>query len=171
VALVALKKATAAGAVTQQQQSKRRTVKKANANNLQINKGFLFYWQSNQVKFLLKNILNKGELILTDLNSLLLAQASRNKQEVDVAQVLKKVVSIDTNNHSESRDSNTMIINNNTVANATEQAVREDNFSLSLPFSSDNSPIVNQYLKSMSVYNMKKKGFQFFLIILLIINL
>lgn len=106
------------------------------------NKIFLI-WQDKEVKILLNNIIEKGDSLIKQLNSLIIEKQSF----INNNKVNNLFSSIDFNSSSES----TPLINL-ALANTGEEVISTKNGN------ENNSPIINQYLKSMSIYNMKKKG-------------
>lgn len=98
----------------------------------------LTYWQSKEIKNLLTNIITKGDLLLLELNSII-----KQKELKQVARVAASASTINNNN------------NNKIIYKDVEKNTATVSF---FPNSYNNTPVINQYLKSMSVYNMKKKG-------------
>lgn len=110
-------------------------------------KELLLYWQSTEVKKILTNIITKGDLLLLELNSII-----KKKELKQMASYGRMGASENIFNNKENN------CNNVEKTTASPSYFADSSFSC-FPFGvNNNNPVVNQYLKSMSVYNMKKKG-------------
>jgi hypothetical protein len=107
-------------------------------------------WQEEEVNILVNKLIEKGESLNKELNTLILEKKNRiNKIKLNNLFYTNNSITPSTlNTHN--------LINNPTelIANpSTPQGASEGGIAATIK-----SPILNQYLKSMSIYNMKKKG-------------
>jgi len=125
-------------------------------------------WHGKEVNNLLNNIIEKGDSLINELNSLILEKQNLiNNNKVNNlfnSIELNSELSHNSNNLEENNVLNNSNILNNSIYSENPIKLNyylNNKVNTSLLESSEdinNTPIINQYLKSMSIYNMKKKG-------------